>query len=76
MYTRIAYSQFSSVLQTWSFMFAGNTHGSNQPQGILGGKQVYLMHPLAGGEPLCFEVPASSGPMRRDGTNYSSLPVL
>ena len=56
-------------------MFSGNTHGSNQPQGILGGKQVYLMHPLSGGEPLCFEVPASSGPMRRDGIKPQLLAV-
>ena len=52
-----------------SVTFKGNTHGSNQPQGILNGKQVYLMQPLMGGEPLCFEVPASPGPMRKDGMN-------
>lgn len=50
-----------------SVTFSGNTHGSNQPQGILDGKHVYLMQPLMGGEPLCFDVPAGSGPMRRDG---------
>ena len=52
-----------------SVTFKGNTHGSNQPQGILNGKQVYLMQPLMGGEPLCFDVPASPGPMRKDGMN-------
>lgn len=45
---------------------SGNSHGSNQPQGILNGKQVYLMQPLSGGEEFCFDVPVSNGPMRRD----------
>lgn len=48
------------------WFISGNTHGSNQPRGILAGKQVYLMQPLWGGDPFCFDVPASHGPMRRD----------
>ncbi|XP_068690726.1 uncharacterized protein [Montipora foliosa] len=48
------------------WFISGNIHGSNQSPGILKGKQVYLMQPLMGGEPLCFNVPASHGPMIRD----------
>ena len=60
----------AKLIVSCSAMFKGNTHGSNQRQGILNGKQVYLMQPLMGGEPLCFDVPASRGPMRKDGMLY------
>ena len=62
-------NKFSTSVKDHSsfFVFSGNTHGSNQPRGILAGKQVYLMQPLWGGDPFCFDVPASHGPMRRDG---------
>ncbi|XP_067029118.1 uncharacterized protein [Acropora muricata] len=48
------------------WFISGNVHGSNQPEGILKGKQVYLMQPLMGGESLCFNVPTNYGPMIRD----------
>ena len=60
-------NKFSTSIKDNQPFFVGNTHGSNQPRGILAGKQVYLMQPLWGGDPFCFDVPASRGPMRRDG---------